>query len=286
MSEISVKNWVQFLKSSQIVSTNSDTVTGKLIYKKKVTTDDLIRFLDGMYGLEDGINFATPEEIVGKIIPSKKNSSSQEDEFDGFTDIPGDEITEIDVKNVFLFIKSEQHRILEEEALEEKDAEISAIKEAIQDWPEARRRVFINLVNAISAHNNIVHVARIEDLFQLFATPDAKPRFFGMLVTKKIGPSSEDLEKRWVEASCPIESSTLLTFWKGLGFEDAAIKQNLSQIDDKANINPYSGLFGIANYVIKNFNSIQLYKIIEYVKTAPHRSENEDPEESEDYSFD
>lgn len=39
------RNWIQFLKNNQIVDLKSDPATGKLTYKKKVTSTELTRFL-------------------------------------------------------------------------------------------------------------------------------------------------------------------------------------------------------------------------------------------------
>lgn len=40
------KQWIQYLKSNQIVSNNSDPKTGDLKYHKKVTVEDVSRFLE------------------------------------------------------------------------------------------------------------------------------------------------------------------------------------------------------------------------------------------------
>ena len=64
-----VKDWIQFLKNNQIVSSESDK-SGKLQYRKKVTVDVVSRFLGGT-------NDFTPEQIDGAIqqVLSKKGGA-------------------------------------------------------------------------------------------------------------------------------------------------------------------------------------------------------------------
>lgn len=51
--------WIQFLKNNQITASQSDPNSGKLTYKRKVTTDDVIRFLTAKTDYdEDTINDA------------------------------------------------------------------------------------------------------------------------------------------------------------------------------------------------------------------------------------
>lgn len=40
------RDWIQYLKNNQIVGLQSDPETGKLNYKRKVTTDDVAKFLE------------------------------------------------------------------------------------------------------------------------------------------------------------------------------------------------------------------------------------------------
>lgn len=40
------RDWIQYLKNNQIVSMQSEPETGKLNYKRKVTTDDVAKFLE------------------------------------------------------------------------------------------------------------------------------------------------------------------------------------------------------------------------------------------------
>lgn len=40
------KDWIQYLKNNRIAGTQSDPETGKLSYKRKVTTDDVAKFLE------------------------------------------------------------------------------------------------------------------------------------------------------------------------------------------------------------------------------------------------
>jgi len=40
------RDWIQYLKNNQIVGMQSDPETGKLNYKRKVTTDDVAKFLE------------------------------------------------------------------------------------------------------------------------------------------------------------------------------------------------------------------------------------------------
>jgi hypothetical protein len=49
------KDWIQFLKNNQIVALQSDPKTGKLTYKKKVTSDLLTKFLKNRTDLDDDV---------------------------------------------------------------------------------------------------------------------------------------------------------------------------------------------------------------------------------------
>jgi hypothetical protein len=64
------RDWIQFLKSNQIVALNSDPTTGKLAYKKKVTADDLSRFLETKTDFdEETINNAIQTVLSKKGTP-------------------------------------------------------------------------------------------------------------------------------------------------------------------------------------------------------------------------
>lgn len=286
MNNITIKDWVQFLKNNQIVSMNSDPVTGKLIYRKKVTSADLISFLEGNYSIE----FSTPDEIVRNIIPSIKNTDGADGEFDGFVDAPEDEITESDVKNVFLYIKKEEENLARNEVLTGQAAEISRIKEVIYTGMSGpRRSIFVNLIDSLLSGRDVVHVANIEKLFPLVATSSPKPKFFGMMSSKKAGVSSESLQNRWINADCPLEKGPLFSFLNIFGFENDALNLLLLQIENLGNLENsygYDSLLNIARYIVKSFNADQITEIIEYTKHAPPAPEVEDSDEYEDSSLD
>jgi len=48
-----IKDWIQYLKNNQIVNLESDPTTGKLSYKRPVTTKDLRAFLNGTGNFDD-----------------------------------------------------------------------------------------------------------------------------------------------------------------------------------------------------------------------------------------
>ncbi len=68
------RDWIQFLKNNQIVSTQSDPKTGKLKYNRKPNVQELIRFLDLKTDFEE-------EDVRAaiKAVMSKKGSTAPED---------------------------------------------------------------------------------------------------------------------------------------------------------------------------------------------------------------
>ena len=66
-----VREWIRFLKSNQIVSTISEPVIEKLIYRKKVTAEYVIEFLNVIYNLD----FASSKNIIRNAIPSIQDNS-------------------------------------------------------------------------------------------------------------------------------------------------------------------------------------------------------------------
>jgi hypothetical protein len=67
------KEWIQYLKSNQIVSNISDPKTGKLTYKRQVFVDDMISFLKGTADYsEEEINAA-----VSSVSAVKKPSGGK-----------------------------------------------------------------------------------------------------------------------------------------------------------------------------------------------------------------
>jgi hypothetical protein len=63
------KAWIQFLKNNQVVATQSDPKTGKLSYKKKVTTDMLTKFLKTNTHLDDETINGAIETVISKKGP-------------------------------------------------------------------------------------------------------------------------------------------------------------------------------------------------------------------------
>ena len=64
------KAWIQYLKNNQIVALQSDPKTGKLTYKKKVTTDNLSQFLQSETSYDKGtINNVIQSVITGTPLP-------------------------------------------------------------------------------------------------------------------------------------------------------------------------------------------------------------------------
>lgn len=69
-----VKPWIEYLKNNQIVAMQSDPKTGDLQYKRKVTTDDLKKFLAGASHYSDNEVNAAISQVVG----NKQPGSSEE----------------------------------------------------------------------------------------------------------------------------------------------------------------------------------------------------------------
>jgi hypothetical protein len=173
MSNINlIKEWIQYLKSHGIVSTNSDPNTGKLVYNRRVFTDDIVSFLDNLCDLGS----VTAEEIVNKVIGSVAPNNSTESQSDEFIDDRGIKITEIDIKKILEYAKSLQQQRADEEAAQDeadkKKAEqkenarrnkaISEIKETISEhMSKVQRRIFVNHIAAIRNKQTIIPLARI-----------------------------------------------------------------------------------------------------------------------------
>lgn len=142
MSDIKTltRDWIQFLKNNQIVALNSDPNTGKLQYKKKVTRDILVDFLEAKTDFaEDEINSAiesvlatnsapkssalpAPEETPFKKVdrnslpqPSQKrdNSAAADVEYrdvnEDFQDVADVELSEDQIEKVFNILLSKSN---------------------------------------------------------------------------------------------------------------------------------------------------------------------------------
>ncbi len=68
-------DWIEYLKRTQIAAPQSDPKTGKLNYQKKVTTSDLVHFLQNKTDFgDDEINNAI-ETVVSQAAPSAKKAA-------------------------------------------------------------------------------------------------------------------------------------------------------------------------------------------------------------------
>ena len=80
------KDWIQYLKNNQIVAMNSDSSTGKLSYKKKVTTTNLIQFLEVKSDYDDDAIESAINSVLSKksgnrgvsteVTPTSKSQTS------------------------------------------------------------------------------------------------------------------------------------------------------------------------------------------------------------------
>jgi len=67
------REWIQYLKNNKIVALQSDPSTGKLNYKKKVTIDDLTRFLE----LKTDFNEEEVGNAIHMVLARKAQSKNQ-----------------------------------------------------------------------------------------------------------------------------------------------------------------------------------------------------------------
>lgn len=66
-----VRDWIQYLKSNQIVALNSDPETGKLVYKRPVTADDLAKFLESASDFGEEAISAAIHQVLTKSTVNK-----------------------------------------------------------------------------------------------------------------------------------------------------------------------------------------------------------------------
>ena len=67
-----IKNWIQYLKSNQIVGNQSDPKTGKLKYYKPVTAEILKSFLQS-----SGVDPKVAEDAIKKVLNKKARASAK-----------------------------------------------------------------------------------------------------------------------------------------------------------------------------------------------------------------
>jgi len=76
------KHWIQFLKNNQIVRSESDPTSGKLAYKRKVTTTDLVRFLESNTDFDEDTIYNAVYTVLTKNgnAPARLQGSDSEDD--------------------------------------------------------------------------------------------------------------------------------------------------------------------------------------------------------------
>lgn len=93
-----VKGWISYLKSLRIVELNSDPTTGKLIYRRQPTVEDLYKYLTTTAGLD--------AELAREAIQNGTAKPSSTGVKEAIRDVTGRNITEAEIEKVFDLVVS------------------------------------------------------------------------------------------------------------------------------------------------------------------------------------
>jgi len=97
------KDWIQFLKNNQIVAAKSDPNSGKLTYKRKANTNDLIHFLESKTDFDEETIYSAIQSALSGSQPEPEQQEpqqqlQQEPQQDQSQD--KDDVTDVDYRDV------------------------------------------------------------------------------------------------------------------------------------------------------------------------------------------
>lgn len=239
ISELS-KQWIKYLKSNQVVSMNSDPVTGKLVYQKPVYEEYIKIFLNAESGLED----ACIEKIIRLKLTGKSSTLDTATDADHFVDDPGIAIAEQDVKNIFdaviLSQKKEHHKVnnKEEDITNEEIKGTSKyillkLKETISEaMTPKQRRLFLNSLDGLRRDIKSLHTSQVKHIFTTLIRGEKRGGFLARFPTKNKKITLYSLELKWCKRGFPISHENVCEFLRLQGFGEAVIKNAFRESED------------------------------------------------------
>ena len=248
------KAWIQFLKNNQVVATQSDPKTGKLSYKKKVTTDMLTKFLKTNTHLDDETINSAIESVISKKsgnVPDaqKAHGGKKPGEISQTPNAirkrnarakPGDQMqlaeefidkpTEIDEKGVEEVFSLLQSKISDAEintgtdtaptAEVEPEEQLDKIKNIIKRMSPEQRKSLWQALSDTTLTEQALDKDDIRDVF----IQASKPGFSRKRVDIK------DLQQAWKDMGYTDDSEKIVRILKSFGYDDDARNKVFSTV--------------------------------------------------------
>lgn len=275
------REWIQYLRNNQIVAMKSDPATQKLVYRKPVFTDDLLRFLECKCDLEPGVAESLVSKVVhqgyGALVAAPANDAFADG---GFIDNPGRPLEESEIRPILVEVEKRiadrRRQEAECEAEEQRQSKTEDIRAAIKDTLTGdQRNLFVSILKTLKAGCEVIHPSKIANTMLALAPPQAPRKgLFSAFAAKPKGPTAADLVEGWRAQGMPVNEMDLTRYLLSIGFAESQFRQAIrnasdaaSDLDDPQTVRAMDSLMGIAKIAVNELGEDGFQSVLEYAES-------------------
>ena len=215
-----IKPWIQYLKGLQIANLRPDPESGRLVYKRPVTTDDLTEFLD----VKTDSSSEDIASAIQRVISGKEQSGDQE-----MPAVDESSLSETDVEAVFNILTAPAAPAQPlPPSDEQKQENLRKIKRLIRDtMTGSQRKSFWRMLrDQGSISENKIDSASTKSVLKTAVNVRNSPTGLGRIFTglRKDKIELGDLHQAWKDMGYPDDTRDISRLLSGHGFSDKEIK--------------------------------------------------------------